>query len=1206
MTAPAMSTTPERHPTIVWLLIVGTVFVVMTRSMSMPFLAIYLHRRMGLDAAQIGLLIGSGALVGTLGGFFGGYLSDSFGRKKILISCLTASGALFLALYFASNAIEVFIVNLAISLASSFYDPVSKATISDNLAPERRLKAFARRYVAINIGFAIGPLIGAWLGLLDNPVAFLLSSVVYLLIAVLMAMVMRGSVRHQGSAEVQHENKAPQQVCAKWRTVAGDRRLLLLTLASVLTISVHGEMSATFSQYLVFAFRDGLTMFAWLMSVNAITVVVSQPLLSRLGERNGPMTSIALGVVLLAAGAIGFAHATAMASLVVSMIVFTWGEVLLVPAEYAILDRITPEALRGTYYGVHSLSNAGNLLGPWLGGLLLIHYGGLGLFYSMAAVAILSVVLFVAGVRLKPSHLASSGSLAEPPAADKRHLAAFHAARAGARMLLWRLSRPWYRRRERTRVELIYQGHPVAIERDAAGVPLITSACNIAVTFGQGYAMATDRLWQMDVLRRQALGRLSEVFGTATIAVDRYHRTLRLGHFATESLSLLSTKARQSLQAFCDGINAAAERLQREGLAMPIEFKLLHYRPESWRPADSVAVLKLMSLQLSMNAKYKSLMHELLKDLSDDEVTGISAHASAGDYVTLTGAALARDLLLRPERSDGSANLQPLLHLLGQSHATGSNGWVVAGRHTSTGRPILCNDPHLPFALPAVLHQSHLRCTDAAQPFDALGVNVPGMPGLIAGHNGDIAWGITNSQVDVQDLLFVEAEKPATGFAAFMPGRSREAIVVRGGKPVELDVEFTTMGPALNDLCGDSSGDKVVLAWSGLVPGRDIECLFELHRASEWGSFKAALSHLHSLSLNVLFAARTGDIGFKTTGRIPLRAFGVKHAPCRNHWLGFIDFDELPELFNPPNGIIVNGNNPIAGEGHPHVLTVLWNPSYRAQRINDLLSGRSGLSLQDMEEVLQDDLNLHARQLLPRLIPHLQLLCDRRGARFGEAVAVLAAWDHRDRKDSVAPLLWQRMFDALTLSIYGNRLGSRLPFFENRLPATTRLILGALAGSKSPWLADTDELAQKTAQALQTAIESLPARGFWPRWGEAHQLGFRHLLSSHLGALRRWTDLAAQERSGSAVTVALNAGSPDVTEGAVWSMAASFSATGALSRTRLLPGQSGDFRSQWYGDQFEAARVPGHHLRRSGATPVEQPGTKVAASHPCKTLFPTS
>lgn len=399
-----MTRMDRRSASLVWLLIVGAGFVTMARAMSLPFLAIYLHQRMKLDPATIGLVLGTGAMVGTFGGILGGHLSDILGRRRILVGCLALSGAAFLMLHVVTSLAGVFMANALINLASAFYEPVSKATISDSLSAEHRYRAFGRRYVANNIGFAIGPVLGAMLGTLEHSPAFLITAAAY----GLFALVVFGATQGMRSSEG-HASPATLSLVSRLRMLGSDRRLVLLTVGSMLAISVHGEMSVTFSQYLVGTFADGLKMFAWLMSTNAITVVLAQPLLHRFGERRGPHAALTLGAVLLAIGAVGFAHSPGMTMLVVSMVVFTLGEVLLVPSEYAILDAITPESMRGIYYGAHTLSNLGNLFGPWLGGLALLHLGGVGMFYAMGFAALASLGLFMVGSRKSTQTQAALG-----------------------------------------------------------------------------------------------------------------------------------------------------------------------------------------------------------------------------------------------------------------------------------------------------------------------------------------------------------------------------------------------------------------------------------------------------------------------------------------------------------------------------------------------------------------------------------------------------------------------------------------------------------------------------------------------------------------------------------------------------------------------------------------------------------------------------
>ncbi|KVD73713.1 hypothetical protein WS62_07995 [Burkholderia sp. ABCPW 14] len=740
--------------------------------------------------------------------------------------------------------------------------------------------------------------------------------------------------------------------------------------------------------------------------------------------------------------------------------------------------------------------------------------------------------------------------------------------------------RPFYRRAERKRLELAYRDDRVSIERGASGAPCITARSEPAVYFGQGYAMAIDRLWQMDILRREAAGRLAEILGAPALSLDRYHRTLRLDHYAAASVRLVGTEDNTRLSAFSDGVNAAIAQLVRDPVRRPVEFDLLGYSPEPWQPADTFAVLKLMALQLGMNAKYKTLMHELGRAFSADAVDALGARATTHDYATLTGAALARDAIDVPIRAFGQTiDLSGLLPVLGQASATGSNAWVVGGKHTRSGYPILCNDPHLPFMLPAIFHQARLRCTDPDNRFDASGVNVPGLPGLISGHNADVAWGITNSQLDVQDLLLVEPSANAELYPAFEPGVHRDEIRVRGGDAVALTTHFTRLGPSVDAFCRhENERDArrhVVLAWSGLLAAPDVRGLFGLTKARDWPGFRRALADIQSLSLNFMFASRSGDIGFKTVGRVPRRRAGLKHTLAPNDWDGFIEFDALPELLNPPSGVIVNCNNPIADERDDVPLALLWNPSFRAWRVDTLLKAKSTWTVDDMEAVLGDTTNLHARQLLPMLLP---LLDAQAGEHVAHAVALLREWDCRDERASPAALVWHRFFKALATAIYGPEFQPFRAYFENGAAATTHLVSRALRGEPSPWIPAPAVFASTVAAAFGDALESLRAAGDRPTWGRHHRLGFTHLLSAALGPLRRWTNIPAVERQGSEMTVSLNAGSPSVIQGAVWSMAASFDASSSFSRTTLLPGQSGDFRSRWYADQFDATTGDGGKL----------------------------
>jgi penicillin amidase len=752
-------------------------------------------------------------------------------------------------------------------------------------------------------------------------------------------------------------------------------------------------------------------------------------------------------------------------------------------------------------------------------------------------------------------------------------------AQAAACLARYRFSRRTFRRQERSVRCLEHAGKPVLIERDALGIPTASAATEASLYFGQGYAMATDRCWQMDLLRRQAAGRLSEVFGESTAKLDAYHRTLGLERIAGRSLDLLENDSAGLLAAFCDGVNAALADLGAGTRLLPVEFALLGYRPQPWRPEDSILILKLMSLQLSMNAKYKVFMHELLRHFSFEEVAALAAREDAGDFVTIghaqAGSGAAR-IPLRPAALE--LDLSRLLNLFRPAQAKGSNAWVVSGRHSANGYPILANDPHLPFALPAPLHQCRLRCTDAENGFTVAGVNVPGSPGIISGHNQDIAWGITNSQVDQQDIAILTPGADHTPQHALFESECwSEEIRIKGARPRPVKVCFTPIGPSLRSLCQlPSSGPEVAFAWSGLLPATDVHGLFLMARARDWHQFRQGLSHLQSPSFNVLFASRSGDIGFKTVGRVPLRPEGLQHTPSSGTWAGFVPFDDLPETINPDGGIIVNANNPIADRRQFPPLTTLWNPSYRARRIADLLAGRTGLTPEDMRDIQNDVLNLHARDLLPTLLAALRPHEADGDPAFHRALELLSGWDCRDSEDSDASVVWHRFFSCLSRTICGERFVPYLPYFDDERQAISRLACLASGDVTTPWLDGCQALGRAAALALKETAAKLGPVAHWPRWGAHRRLRFTHTLSGALGPLRRWVDVEGQPRAGSTVTVALNAGDTAVSDGAVWSLVATFSDSDSIGLSTLLPGQSGDFRSRWYADQFALSRQLGN------------------------------
>jgi MFS family permease len=383
------------HP-LVYTLLAGTVITVLARSMSIPFLAIYLSSRTGLAAVMIGLIIGSGSIAGMFGGFIGGTMSDYFGRKKIMVISLAANAFVFSLYTLTTDTVLLFILSIVGGIAASFFEPASKALIADISPAEQRLRIFSMRYMAINLGFAFGPPIGAFLGLAGGVLPFFITAGVYFLYGIGLTLLLRKFSPAKNSSDV----KDKISISAAGKVLRSDMALLFLIIGGTLSITANGEMSVCLSQYLKENFTEGIKLFSILMSVNAVSVFIFQTFQLKLADKLSPLAAITFGSLLFAAGLAGFAISSSWVSFIFSMIIFTAGEVLVVPAEYVLLDRITPEGMRGTYYGAQSFTNLGNFLGPWAGGLLLSHYGGPLMFGVMSVLTMISIYFYRRGAAL--------------------------------------------------------------------------------------------------------------------------------------------------------------------------------------------------------------------------------------------------------------------------------------------------------------------------------------------------------------------------------------------------------------------------------------------------------------------------------------------------------------------------------------------------------------------------------------------------------------------------------------------------------------------------------------------------------------------------------------------------------------------------------------------------------------------------------------
>jgi penicillin amidase len=746
-----------------------------------------------------------------------------------------------------------------------------------------------------------------------------------------------------------------------------------------------------------------------------------------------------------------------------------------------------------------------------------------------------------------------------------------------------------------TPLRLRRYGADAVIVRDARGIPWLTAGSERDLYFAAGFAQACDRLWQMDLLRRRALGRLSEIFGSATVEADVRVRRLAFARLARESEAVLSEPGRAALDGFSDGVNAAARRLARRA-GLPPEFLLLRYRPEPWTPLDSIAIVKLLGFDLGKNLLNEVYRAGLARFHPECEAAFAEPKYPAHVPVTVRGkGSVAGPDHRRPDPQPATAAvaaaegtppgdsvhldaLPPASRALldgllrGEDGTTGSNAWVLAGSRTASGRPLLANDPHVAFSLPNLWYQLGLRLTGGDHEPEGYGVTVPGLPGLVVGANRDVAFGITNATVDTQDLCRLPPDTQ-------LPGRwaERTQVRVRGADPVAVEaagapgwVEYVLPEVAGGERCG--------LFWSGFAPTAEIDGCLGMWRSLSYAEFRDALRHFGVPVLNFAVACQDGTIALKTAGRIPRREQGSGRAPAEyeqvaRSWREFLDFDELPEVVDPPDGYIFNANNKLLPDDSPIHLTADWAGAYRAPRIEELVRDSAGVTPSDCARWQMDTVNVRARRLLPVLL----VAIDREPpaeAPIAQCLELLRDWDCTDAPEAGAPLVFAALMDELTEDWVGTRLGRELTaVMPDQVLQIDHLVLEPAAraalGVPGPLEHSAVPALARAAQRLARDLGGDPSR--W-RNDAAHPIDDAHPLAGSVAALRPLFGLPATPTGASPFSVRLMTpnSSGTLVEGAPWRFVAEPGATGAMVWDVLRHGSSGHPLSAHYDDQAAA------------------------------------
>ena len=670
----------------------------------------------------------------------------------------------------------------------------------------------------------------------------------------------------------------------------------------------------------------------------------------------------------------------------------------------------------------------------------------------------------------------------------------------------------------------------VTVDRDAHGVPHLRADGLEDLFLAQGYVTAQDRLWQMDMARRNSAGEMAEILPAVTgnwLKHDIQQRTLGLRAVAENFEANLSQEERALYDAYARGVNSYIE--QHRG-NLPIEFRVLHYVPRPWTTRDCLLVA--VGMNQLLNSQYEIeywrektsslLTPELAKDLFPDRsFHDLTPFDSAGELIK--GKPIKNAASPRVHESRGPAGLvggswgeaapEPLL--------PGSNNWVVSGAHSQSGKPLLSNDMHLAHTLPGIWYEIHLQAGD----FNVAGFSLPGMPFIIVGHNQRIAWGFTNLNIDVQDL-FVEnfnaagAYQTSTGWAR--PEIHQEVVHVRGGSDQVVNVVITRHGPLISSLIPGETR-KIALQWIIYNYPNPRFPILALDRAQNWRQFRQALSGFVAPSQNVVYADVDGHIGYQAMGAAPLRNSGdgtvpVSGADAKHDWIGYLPFEKLPSIYDPPSGMIATANARITPEGYPYLLATQWLPPYREERIYQVLgSEEKKFSSEDML-LLQTDVNSdydrYFAQRFAQAIDHTPATSSRARA----AAELLRNFDGRMLADSCSATIEvigrRKLFNKLLMGKLGQEW-NRYQWFEATV-ALENIIREQSGRWLPPGYRSFDEL---LADAIEEALKEAPADLKSWRFGDMFPVEINHPLFGFVPVLRRWAGPGLHPQSGGAQTV---------------------------------------------------------------------------------------
>jgi penicillin amidase len=755
-----------------------------------------------------------------------------------------------------------------------------------------------------------------------------------------------------------------------------------------------------------------------------------------------------------------------------------------------------------------------------------------------------------------------------------------------------------YSRTEAKKETLLIPGlsEPVEIIKDRWGISHVFAQNQKDLFLAQGFNIARDRLFQLEIWRRQATGTLAEILGEKALNRDIGARLLKARVDMKKEMNHYHPQGQEIITSFVKGINAYIDFVKQNPDLLPLEFRLLGIKPEHWTPEVVVSrhngLFRNCGSEISMARRVKILGAEKAENLMDLNPSGSGLKVENGvdlslisrDILELYYGSRSRVRFASEDIADSSfmANrslnhpgylLLPPLERIRQTMNLGSNNWVVSGKLTATGLPIMANDPHRSQQIPSLRYWVHL----VAPGWNVIGGGEPALPGVSIGHNEHGAWGLTIFAIDQEDL-FVYETNPAHPNQYLYKGKwedmrvIQESIPVKGQSSVTADLKFTRHGPVLYEDKNNQKAYALRAAWLE-IGGAPYLASLRMDQAKNWEEFREACGYSHTPSENMVWADIQGNIGWQAVGITPLRKNwnGLLPVPGdgRFEWEGYLPIKKLPHVSNPEQGFFATANQYNVPEGYPHILGLQWSAPFRFLRIKEFLSAKKKLTLKDMMDLQQDELSLPARTLIPLL---KGLHSDE--SRVQKALEMLLTWDYVMDKDSIHASIYTNWVRRLTRNVW-----------EKFIPEKARKVFSSGSRKKmidflvspdghfgpDPAAGRDSLLIQSLEEGVSDLVERLgPDLNKWQYGQEKfHHVIIHHMLSRAVNEeLRAQLDVGPLPRGGNSYTVNNTSSGYNQRSGASFRIIADLSDWDNSLGTNS-PGQSGNPNSPHYADLFE-------------------------------------